>query len=222
MASLPAQFGDRSLQQQLQSARSLENELSSRQQVLHSGIEALDECCKHVRPGDLVEWGIPPGFNGRLIPLQLLKQNIPPSVWIYHHHGLGVFASSWISHGVDLQRLFFICSENPVRELRPLFLEDTFKRIIIDAPHRFSSGDMAFVSQQARKQGQIVFLIRHFFLSEKNGNPYASLRINTWQSGTRSFSLQMVKGPVTGRVSLPYAAVAEEQGIYRLEAPSRS
>jgi hypothetical protein len=222
MASLPAQFGDHSLRQQLQSARSLEYDLSAREQVLQSGIEALDECCRHVRPGDLVEWGIPPGFNGRLIPLQLLKHNIPPSVWIYHHHGLGVFASSWISHGVDLQRLFFICSENPVRELRPLFLEDTFKRVIIDAPRKFSNGDMAFVSQQARKQGQIVFLIRHYFLSEKRGNPYASLRINTWQSGKRCFSLQPVKGPVTGRVSLPYAAVAEEHGIYTRESPVES
>ena len=214
MASLPAQFVDPSLQQQLQSARSLGNQLSSRRQALHSGIDTLDKCFRHIGPGDLVEWGIPPGFNGRLIPLQLLKQEIPPSVWIYHHHGLGVFASSWISHGVDLQRLFFICSENPVRELRPLFLEDTFKRIIIDAPRSFSSGDMAFVSQQARKQGQIVFLIRHYFLSEKRGNPYASLRINTWQSGKRCFSLQTVKGPVTGRVNLPYAAVAEEHGKY--------
>ena len=219
MASLPAQFADHSMQQQLQSARSLKNRSlkngkSSEAQLLHSGIDALDDCFRQTRPGDLIEWGIPPGLNGRLIPLQLLKQNIPPSVWIYHHHGLGVFASSWISHGVDLQRLFFICSENPVRELRPLFMEDTFKRIIIDAPRKFSSGDMAFVSQQARKQGQIVFLIRHFFLSEKRGNPYASLRINTWQSNQRSFSLQVIKGPCNQRISLPYASVAEEHGRY--------
>ena len=214
MASLPAQFIDTSLQQQLQSARSLKDELLQQPQVLHSGIDALDECFTQIKPGDLVEWGIPPGMNGRLIPLQLLKQEIPLSVWIYHHHGLGVFASSWISHGVDLQRLFFICSENPVRELRPLFLEDTFKRIIIDAPSKFSAGDMAFVSQQARKQGQIVFLIRHYFLSEKRGNPHACLRINTWQSGKRSFSLQLIKGPNTGRISLPYRAVAEEHGRY--------
>jgi hypothetical protein len=214
MASIPAQFTDQSLQRQLRSARSLKLEQSAAEQALHSGIEALDECFRHVGPGDLVEWGIPPGLNGRLIPLQLLKRQIPPSVWIYHHHGLGVFASSWISHGVDLQRLFFICSDNPVRELRPLFLEDTFKRIIIDAPRKFSSGDMAFVSQQARKQGQIVFLIRHFFLSEKRGNPHASLRINTWQSGRRSFSLQLVKGQGRGRITLPYAAVAEEHGRY--------
>jgi hypothetical protein len=214
MASLPAQFADSSLQQQLQSARSLKRQLSKQPQALYSGIEALDDCFKQVRPGDLIEWGIPPGLNGRLIPLQLLKYQIPLSVWIYHHHGLGVFASSWISHGVDMQRLFFICSENPVSELRPIFLEDTFRRIIIDAPRRFSDGDMAFVSQQAREHGQIVFLIRHYFLSQKNGNPHASLRINTWQSGKRCFSLQLIKGPVSGRITLPYRAVAEEHGRY--------
>ncbi len=214
MASLPAQFTDTSLQQQLKSARSLKDNLLHQPQELQSGIDALDECFAQIKPGDLIEWGIPPGLNGRLIPLQLLKQQTPLSVWIYHHHGLGVFASSWISHGVDLQRLFFICSENPVKELRPLFLEDTFKRIIIDAPRKFSTGDMAFVSQQARKQGQIVFLIRHYFLTAKRGNPHARLRINTWQSGKRSFSLQFIKGPNTGRISLPYRAVAEEHGRY--------
>jgi len=214
MASLPAQFTDASLQQQLQSARSLKNDLSHQSQELLSGIDALDECFARVKPGDLIEWGIPPGMNGRLIPLQLLKQQIPLSVWIYHHHGLGVFASSWISHGIDLQRLFFICSANPVKELRPIFLEDTFKRIIIDAPHKFSTGDMAFVSQQARKQGQIVFLIRHYFLTAKRGNPHASLRINTWQSGKRSFSLQFIKGPNSGRISLPYRSVAEDHEPY--------
>ena len=214
MASIPAQFAERSLQQQLRSARELGKQRGARDGLLHSGIAALDELFRRVAPGDLVEWGIPPGLNGRLVPLQLLKHDIPPSVWIYHHHGLGVFAASWISHGIDLQRLFFICSDHPVRELRPLFLEDTFKRIVIDAPRRFSDGDMAFVSQQARQQGQIVFLIRHFFLSGKRGNPHASLRINTWQSGKGAFSLQVVKGANRERISLPYAVVAEDHAPY--------
>lgn len=73
MASLPLQFTDPSLQQQLQSARSLDDRNATAE--FHSGIEALDECFAQIRPGDLVEWGIPPGFNGRLIPLQLLKQD---------------------------------------------------------------------------------------------------------------------------------------------------
>lgn len=214
MASLPSQYTDASLQQQLQTARSLKHNLADQSQLLQSGIDALDECFAQVKPGDLVEWGIPPGLNGRLIPLQLLKHQIPLSVWIYHHHGLGVFASSWISHGVDLQRLFFICSDNPVRELRPLFLEDTFKRIIIDAPRKLTRGDIAFVSQQARQHGQIVFLIRHYFLTARRGNPYASLRLNTWQSDRRSFSLQFIKGPHSGKISLPYRSVAEDYERY--------
>jgi len=212
MASIPLQFTDASLQRHLQSARELGQESTSPDSGLHSGIEALDECLAGVGPGDLVEWGIPPGLNGRLIPLQLIKHHSPLCLWIYHHHGLGVFASSWISHGVDMQRLFFICSENPVRELRPVFLEDTFKRIVIDAPRRFSNGDMAFVRQQARANGQIIFLIRHYFLDPGNGNPHASLRLNTWQSGRRAFTLQSVKGVGQDKVILPYRTVAEEHG----------
>jgi len=180
MASIPAQFADSSLS---------------------------DRHFAAIKPGDLIEWGIPPGLNGRLIPVQFLKHGIPASIWIYHHHGLGVFASSWISHGIDLQRLFFIRSAKPVKELRPLFLEDTFKRIIIDSPKNFSSGDLAFVSQQARKHRQIVFLIRHYFLSQKQGNPHASLRINTWQNDNDEFSLQVIKGPTTGKLRIPLREV---------------
>ncbi|MCH8105603.1 MAG: hypothetical protein IIC58_08895 [Proteobacteria bacterium] len=194
MASIPVQFSDTSLSDHLVSARLLSPTRSDQGQLLHSGIESLDRVFARVKPGDLIEWGIPPGLNGRLIPLQFLKRQIPTSVWIYHHHGLGIFASSWISHGVDLQRLFFMRSAQPVKELRPLFLEDTFKRIIIDSPKKFSKGDLAFVSQQARKYRQIVFLIRHYFLSPKQGNPYASLRLNTWQVGRGEFSLQVIKG----------------------------
>ena len=202
MASIPLQFSDTSLSDHLVSARQLTSISPDQNQLLHSGIEPLDRVFAEVKPGDLIEWGIPPGLNGRLIPVQFLKQQIPTSVWIYHHHGLGIFASSWISHGVDLQRLFFMRSAQPVKELRPLFLEDTFKRIIIDSPKKFSKGDLAFVSQQARKYRQIVFLIRHYFLSPKQGNPYASLRINTWQGKRGAFSLQVIKGHEASKFTL--------------------
>jgi hypothetical protein len=209
MASIPPKFTDSPLSSHLISARSLSPSVDQHQ-LLRSGIDALDDCFTAVKPGDLVEWGIPPGLNGRLIPLQFLKKNIPVSIWIYHHHGLGIFASSWISHGVDLRRLFFICSAQPAKELRPLFLEDTFKRIIIDAPKKFSTGDLAFVSQQARKNQQVVFLIRHYFLSQKRGNPYASLRINSWQNENSGFSLQVIKGHNTGRINIAAQDVYEQ------------
>jgi hypothetical protein len=212
MASIPAQFADSCLSEHLISARLLNPPGSPEDQLLRSGIESLDSHFAKVRPGDLVEWGIPPGLNGRLMPVQFFKQGIPASVWIYHHHGLGVFASSWISHGIDLQRLFFIRSAKPVRELRPLFLEDTFKRIIIDSPKNFSNGDLAFVSQQARKHQQVIFLIRHYFLSPKQGNPYASLRINTWQNGNHDFSLHVIKGHTRGKIRIPLREVYADDG----------
>jgi len=127
-------------------------------------------------------------------------------VWIYHHHGLAIFASSWVSHGVDLRRLYFITSSNPVRELRPLFLEGTFKRIIIDAPNTLTNGDLAFITRQARAQQQIIFLIRHYFLSQKKGNAYATLRLNTWQGQYGEFSIQVIKGSSTGKVVIPTSA----------------
>ena len=212
MASIPARFADSCLSEHLISARLLNPPGSPEDPLLRSGIESLDRHFAAIKPGDLIEWGIPPGLNGRLIPVQFLKHGLPASIWIYHHHGLGVFASSWISHGIDLQRLFFIRSAKPVRELRPLFLEDTFKRIIIDSPKNFSSGDLAFVSQQARKHQQIVFLIRHYFLSQKQGNPYASLRINTWQSDNDDFSLHVIKGHSTGKIRIPLREVYADAG----------
>jgi len=73
---------------------------------------------------------------------------------------------------------------------------------------------MAFVAQQARKQQQIVFLIRHYFLSQKHGNPHACLRVNTWQSGKRAFSLRVIKGSKTGQLAVPYREVAEDHERY--------
>ena len=209
MASIPLQFADPALQQQLTSARKLK--VANRPVAeLCSGITVLDNLLSAIKPGDLVEWGIPPGLNGRLLPLQFLKRQIPTSVWIYHHHGLGIFASSWISHGVDMRRLFFICSANPVKELRPLFLEDTFKRIIIDSPKKFNMGDLAFVARQARKQGQIIFLIRHYFLSPKQGNAHASLRLNTWQGENGDFSIRVIKGHQPGLITIPALTLDDE------------
>jgi len=205
MASIPAQFDEPDLTRQLVSARKLNASLLSGQK-LESGIDKLDVLFTAVKPGDVIEWGIPPGLNGRLMPLQFLKQDVPTSVWIYHHHGLAIFASSWISHGVDLNRLYFIASSNPVRELRPLFLEDTFKRIIIDSPRILTNGDLAFITRQAREHRQIIFLIRHYFLSQKKGNAYASLRLNTWQGQHGEFSIQVIKGSNTGKVTIPRSA----------------
>jgi len=72
MASIPAQFDEPGLSQQLISARKLSDSLSSTQKLV-SGIDKLDALFSSVKPGDIIEWGIPPGLNGRLIPLLVFK-----------------------------------------------------------------------------------------------------------------------------------------------------
>lgn len=206
MASIPLKFDESDPVKQLISARKLHKTISASGKLV-SGIRQLDTLFENVRDGDVIEWGIPPGLNGRLIPLQFLKHDMPTSVWIYHHHNLAIFASSWISHGVDLDRLYFIRSANPVSQLRPLFLEDTFKRIIIDAPKNLSVGDLAFLATQARRNGQIIFLIRHFFLSPKKGNAYAAIRLNSWQKDSRHFTIQVIKGAANGTIKLPVSSL---------------
>ena len=208
MASIPLQFDESNPVKQLISARKLHQSISACRKLV-SGITQLDAVFENVRDGDIIEWGIPPGLNGRLIPLQFLKKDMPTSVWIYHHHNLAIFASSWISHGVDLDRLYFIRSSNPVSQLRPLFLEDTFKRIIIDSPKHLSTGDLAFLATQARLNGQIIFLIRHFFLSPGKGNAYAAIRLNSWQKDAHHFTIQIIKGPVNRTIRLPVSSLYE-------------
>lgn len=211
VASIPAQFNESDPLCKLISARKLSDSIPVSNQLV-SGINSLDALFSHVTAGDIIEWGIPPGLNGRLIPLQFLKQGMPTSVWIYHHHNLAIFASSWISHGIDLDRLYFIRSANPVAELRPVFLEDTFKRIIIDSPKYLSTGDLAFLAAQARRNRQIIFIIRHFFLKPAKGNAYAGIRLNSWQSNQSQFTIQIIKGPQAGCIRLPLSTIYTHAG----------
>jgi len=174
--------------------------IHSQEQTLCSGIKELDACFgEAIRPGKIIEWGLPNGRQGRLLPLTFLNGEIPPSIWIYADNGTAIYAPAWLSYGVDLQRLFFIRSSHPVKELRPLFLDNLFKIIVIDCPKDFLKGDLAFIHHRARLNQQIIFLIRNYFLSAKNGNPLATVRLNGWQNQDGRFFVNVIKGKVIGK-----------------------
>lgn len=169
-------------------------------QSLHSGIAEVDNCFKAaIQPGRIIEWGLPLGRQGRMIPLLFLRGEIPPAIWIYADDGSDIYAPAWSGYGIDLQRLFFIRSSHPVKELRPLFLEPFFKIIIIDSPQRFLKGDMAFIHSQAKINQQIIFVIRPYFLSPNNGTPLASTRLNCWQNKRGCHVIHQIKGKRPGK-----------------------
>lgn len=170
---------------------------------LRSNVPELDELfANELVAGRIFEWGLPQGQNGRIVPLAFLRGAIPPTVWIYPQLGFDIYPPSWASQGIDLNRIFFVRSDEPLKQLRPLFLEDTFKILVIDSPQKFSKGDLSFVAQKVRENKQLLFLIRNHFLSPRFGNPFARMRVNCSQNARGGYTLQWIKGGALKRMDL--------------------
>lgn len=179
--------------------------------AIRTGISELDEFFSDsVRPGKLIEWGLPQGRNGRIFPILFLRKEIPLTIWIYADLGLDIYAPAWASHGIDLRRIFFIKCDDPVNKLKPVFLDDTFKIIIIDSPKKFSKGAISFISLRARANRQIIFLIRNYFLSPKIGNPLAQIRVNCAQNNNGIYSVNFIKGKFSKRLLLSSSRLFDE------------
>ena len=151
-------------------------------------------------------------FKRKLIKLRIfLRNNSLPAIWVYAEQALRVYAPTWASYGIDLQRLFFIQSNQPVKQLRPLFLDNSFKIIVLDAPQKLSRGELAFISSQARINKQIIFLLRNYFLSQNNGTALATLRVNCWQNNHGSHSVNIIKGPQVKKIHIDISGVVRDE-----------
>ncbi|MBT3585039.1 MAG: hypothetical protein HN509_09035 [Halobacteriovoraceae bacterium] len=134
-----------------------------------------------LRRGKIVEWGAPRGHYGRLAPLAFLRgEDCPPVVWVYNHKDVTVYPPAWASLGIDLSHFFFVDCKRPLPDLRPLFLDPVFPIIVLDSPSKLSPGDWSFMAAKVRENGQILFVIRPFYLKSERGNPHAHWRINSW------------------------------------------
>jgi len=149
---------------------------------------------RHIKPGKIIEWGLPHGKKGRVFPILYLRDKRLPSVWVYSNTNLTIYPPTWASHGVDLARVFFVKCDDPLTKLKPIFLEDTFKLIVLDSPKKLSNGDLAFLARKTRENKQILFIIRNYFLSPKVGNPFASIRVNCFVDREGTYEIKFVKG----------------------------
>ncbi len=164
---------------------------------LSSGITALDDFLGGgLSWGSVCEWGIPFGSGGREVLVSFLAGasslsnhmgrvdqaavSLPWTLWVQGRSGLTVYPPAWHARGVDLERVRFATSAKPVADLKPVFMDPLFKIIVIDAPRSLSDDDCAFLARQARAQGQLIIILRDFFLGERRGNVWARLRINCW------------------------------------------
>ena len=116
-------------------------------------------------------------------------------LWVYGKPELTIYPPAWQARGLPLERMRFACSQAPLEDLRPVFLEPLFKIIVLDTPMNFSDEDCAFVVRQARLNNQLVIVIRDFFLGVRSSNVWSKIRLNCWfDSSTQKYNLRVVRG----------------------------
>lgn len=156
--------------------------------TLSSGNDLLDEFLDGgLRWGEVSEWGMPWGQCLRDIILWFLihaqQRNEGPCwiLWIYGQPDISINPLAWQARGLDLSWIRFARAQQPVRELKPIFLSDFFRIVVIDGAQRLHDDDCAFLARQARRHKQMIVLLRSHPLSQGRGNVWAKTRVNCWQ-----------------------------------------
>lgn len=152
--------------------------------------------------GAVTEFGMPLGKEGRMLLLRFLVNatrglQIQPiwTLWVSSHPDFSVFPPAWFAKGVAPSRIVFTQSAAPAQDLKRALINPLFKLIVLDSPRHFSKDDCFFVNTQARYHQQLIILLRNFFLSNKQGNVWAKLRLNCWkQQVTGRFILRTIRG----------------------------
>ena len=184
------------------------SEVRAPTRCLASSIGALDQFLEGgLRVGTLAEWGAPLGRGGRDIVLQYLARSEQAQqwcLWVCGKRDVRVYPPAWSARGVALAKVRFAYSDQPVRDLKPLFLDPFFRVIVLDVTRGLSIDDCAFLAQRARANKQVIIVLRNYFLSEKRGNVWAQLRLNCWQDedGAR-YHIRTVRGLSPRQLSLP-------------------
>ncbi|MCP4754123.1 MAG: hypothetical protein GY866_24825 [Proteobacteria bacterium] len=175
----------------------------SRQGKLAACVAEVDDFLEGGLPfGGVTEFGVPLGKEGRILIARFLANatrglRTEPlwTLWVSSHRDFSVFPPAWFVRGISPARMVFAHSEVPVRDLKRAIVNPLFRLIVLDSPQAFSRDDCFFVNRQARSNRQLVILLRNFFLSNRQGNVWAKLRINCWKRhASGQFVLRVIRG----------------------------
>ncbi|MBT4527432.1 MAG: hypothetical protein HOC24_12840 [Deltaproteobacteria bacterium] len=173
-------------------------------------IPLLDDFLKGGLPfGKVTELGMPLGKEGRSLLVTLLAHHQTQAqkpfrvLWISCFPGISIYPPAWFIRGVSEKDTIFTYSEKPIVELKRAIIHSFFNMIILDAPRGFTRDDSLFLSTQAKKNKQVIILVRDFFLSNLKGNIWAQLRLNCWRRPHKhEFVIRVVRGLPSGEIRL--------------------
>lgn len=181
---------------------------------LCSGIKHLDEFLHGGLPfSSLIEWGIPFGNGARRLMVSFLAKATTGRwvdeeseeqklwcLWISARPQLHLYPPAWKAAGIDLRHFRYVHSAAPVRDLKSLFIDNFFRVVVIDNPTELSTGDCCFLAHQARKNHQLIVILRDHLLSPfvtrgVHSNVWTRLRLNTWRHpSSGAFELECIRG----------------------------
>jgi hypothetical protein len=157
--------------------------------------------------GKVTELGMPLGKEGRLLLIKLLAvhqtaaQSSFRVLWISCFPGISIYPPAWFARGVSEKDTIFTYSEKPINQLKRAIMHSFFKMIILDAPQGFTREDSLFLNIQAKKNNQVIILVRDFFLSNLKGNIWAQLRLNCWlRPQKHEYVIRVVRGLPSGEL----------------------
>lgn len=157
--------------------------------------------------GGLCEWGTPMGSLSRLLPAVVAQSFALPCLWITDNPHF-FYPNAWLGLGFDLHQIHFIKEDKPLESVRTASREKIFKLMVIDIQQFVETSDLHFLARTAAKNGATYFLLRNFFLSNKNGNPYSRYRFNASFSFPKdAFTLSVVKGRRHQSLQLAFSEV---------------
>ncbi len=132
------------------------------------------------RAGSVMELGMKPGFDlRRYVAMGLAAITHQGWVlWVNGHSEVAVFPPAWFALGVNARRMVFAEGVSSLQVLKPVFVQPLFKVIVLDGPFRLLASDWAFLAGQSRHNGLSVVVIRPYWLSNRNGNIWATVRAN--------------------------------------------
>lgn len=147
-----------------------------------------------------VEWGTPHGGLGRLAAVSVLRKFQCPFTWILDRSDVQINPFAWQSLGVPLQNGQFIYEPQPLKTFKTLLLECSSSVVVFDSRVTLRSGDWSFIAQVARQRKIMPWVMRPFFLTAQNGNPFAKYRWNCfYQFESDQLRLSCVKGAPLGQ-----------------------
>jgi predicted ATP-dependent serine protease len=169
---------------------------------LKTGLPKLDECLGGgLEVGGVSEWGMPSGHGSRILLMNLITRltndhKQKPVLWVLGQPGVKVFATAWMSLGVEMSKILFANSFKPLKDLREVFMEPAFSLVVLDSPKSFSKEEYAFISKQAQKNSMHVAFLQNYLLSEKIGNVWARKRLNCKSEHDLlgNFQVKMLRG----------------------------